>query len=138
MPSASALFLLSFCFRNLHLEIFSERAGNFCRIFIRQDQVPVRRRAGGEAQGTEAPPAAGQGGLAGGARPCPWGLTSWPSDAYKFPKTLKTWGRSLFPEARPRCAVNSNPSSGSHLKLMPALCRSGDRSRRALHRHAFL
>ena len=35
-------------------------------------------------------------------------------------------------------AVTENPSSGSNLKLIPALCRRGDRSRRALHRHAFL
>ena len=36
------------------------------------------------------PPAVGQGGPVGGARPCSWGLTSRPSDAYKLPLTLKT------------------------------------------------
>ena len=90
MPSVSSLSLLSFCFKILLLEIFSECAGNFCGIFIRQDEVPIRRRARGEAQGAEAPPTAGQGGPAGGARPFPWGLTSWPSDAYKLLLTLKT------------------------------------------------
>ena len=84
MYSASSLFLLSFCFRNLLLEIFSERAGNFCGFFIRQDQVPDRRGAGGEAQGADAPPAAAQGPQMGGARPCPWDPTSRPSDAYLY------------------------------------------------------
>ena len=51
----------------------------------------------GRPTGQVQPPAAGQGGPAGGARPCPWGLTSRPSDAYKFPKTLKTLvGRPFF------------------------------------------
>ena len=92
----------------------------------------------GRPTGQVRPPTAGQGGPVGGARPCPWGLTSRPSDAYKLSLTLKREGGHYFPETRPRHAVILNPSSGSHLKLIPALCRRGDRSRRALHRHAFL
>ena len=94
MPSASSLFLQSFCFRNLLLEIFSNCTGNLRGIFISHDEVPVRRRAGGEAHRAGAPPAAGQGGPAGGA--CPWDLASTPSDAYKLLSDLKTSRRPLF------------------------------------------
>ena len=50
----------------------------------------------GRPRGQVRPPAAGQGGPVGGAHPCPWDLTSWPSDAYKLPLTLKTSRRPLF------------------------------------------
>ena len=138
MTSDSSLFLLSFCFRNLLLEIFSDCAGNLRGFFIRHDEVPDRRRAGGEAHGAGVPPATGQGGPAGGARPCPWDLASTPSDAYKLLLALKTSRRPLFSRNSTRRAVTENPSSGSNLKLIPALCRRGDRSRRALHHQAFL
>ena len=53
-------------------------------------------------------------------------------------KSLILSGRPLFPQKKSRRTVISNPSSGVILKQFPAPCRRGDRSRRALHRHAFL
>ena len=48
MPSASFLFLLSFYFRNLPQEIFSECAEKVRGFFIRQDGVLVQREALGD------------------------------------------------------------------------------------------
>ena len=45
MPSASYLFLLSFCFRNLFLEIILELDQNLGGLFLRQDEDGVRRAA---------------------------------------------------------------------------------------------
>ena len=88
--------------------------------------------------GQRCPPAAALGGPAGGTRPCLWGTSSAPSDAYKFTIDLKTSRRPLFStNSTPTCR-HRKPSSGSNLKLIPTLYRRGDRSRRALHRHAFL
>ena len=50
----------------------------------------------GRPTGQVRPPAAGQGGPAGGARPCPWDLALTPSDAYKLLFDLKTSRRPLF------------------------------------------
>ena len=50
----------------------------------------------GRPTGQRRPPAAAQGPPAGGAHPCPWDLTSTPSDAYKLPLNLKTSRRPLF------------------------------------------
>ena len=132
MPSTSFLFLLSFCFRNLLLEIFSELDQNLRGLFLRQDEDGVQRAASEATHMAEAPPAAALGGPAGGTRLCPWGTSSAPSDAYKITIDLKTSRRPFFPETRPRRAVTKNPSSRSNLKLIPTLCQRGDRSRRAL------
>ena len=89
MPSASSLFLLSFC-----LEIyFWKYSWNALEIFVEFLYAKTKYQSEGEPEGRPrgqvSPPATGQGGPAGGARPCPWDLTSRPSDAYKFPKILK-------------------------------------------------
>ena len=55
MPSASFPFLLSFCFRNLLLEIFSELDQNLRGLFLRQDEDGVRRAASEATQGRGAP-----------------------------------------------------------------------------------
>ena len=138
MSSASSLFLLSFCFRNLLLEIFSELDQILRGIFTRCKAQGHQRGAWGAHRGQGRPPAAAKGPPAGGTRPCPVGTPSAPSDAYKLPHDLKTSCGHYFPETRPRRAVSENPSSGSNLKLIPALRRTGDRSRRALHHHASL
>ena len=89
MPSASSLFLLSFCFRNLLLQIFSELDQNLRGLFLRQDEDGDRRAASEAAHRADAPPAAAQGGPTGGARPCPWGTSSAPSDADRITIDLK-------------------------------------------------
>ena len=93
---------------------------------------------GGPPTGQGRPPAAALGQPVGGTHPCPVGTPSAPSDAYKIRNNLLTSGGQYFPEKAPRRIVISNPSSGVILKQIPALCRRGDRTRRALHRHAFL
>ena len=92
----------------------------------------------GRPTGQVCPPAAGQGGPTDGACPCPWDLVSAPSDAYKLLFDLKMLRRPLFSRNSTPTRRHRKPCSGSNLKLIPALCRRGDRSRRALHRHAFL
>ena len=136
MPSASSLFCCLFV-----SEIyFWKYSRNVLEIFVEFLYAKTKYQSEGESEGrprgqrrplprVKVDPR---------ARPCPWDLTSRPSDAYKLPFTLKSWGGHYFPETRPRRAVTENPSSGSNLKLIPALCRRGDRSRMALHRHAFL
>ena len=69
MPSASSLFSLSFCFRNLLLEIFSELDQNLRGLFLRQDEDGVQRAALEATHRVEEPPAAAQGGPTGGAVP---------------------------------------------------------------------
>ena len=64
MPSASSLFLLSFCFRNLFLEIFSELDQNLWGLFLRQHEDGVRTTASEATHRAEAPPAAALGGPA--------------------------------------------------------------------------
>ena len=77
-------------------EISSDCPQNLRGLFLRQDEYRVRRTAWEATHRAEAPPAAAQGGPAGGARPCPWGTSSAPSDAYKLPHDLKTSRRPLF------------------------------------------
>ena len=45
MPSSSSLFLLSFCFKNLLLEIFSELEETLRGLFLCQDEDRDRRGA---------------------------------------------------------------------------------------------
>ena len=51
----------------------------------------------------------------GGARPCPLGTASAPSDAYKFPFTLKTSGQPLFSTDRKSTRLNSSHSGESRM-----------------------
>ena len=124
-----------FCFcisENLLLEIFSELDENLREIFTRRKAPGHQRGAWGPPTGQGRPPAAAQGHQRVGPP------SSAPSDAYKIPLNLKTSERPLFSKEVTRRAVISNPSSGVILKEIPTLCRRGYRSRRALHRHAFL
>jgi len=59
--SASSCFLLSFCFRNSLLEIFSKRHANLPDLFLHGNEAPVRRRSPGGSPGEEAGPRRGQG-----------------------------------------------------------------------------
>ena len=92
----------------------------------------------GPPTGQGRPPAAACPRAAGGTRPCSWWVPSAPSDTYKIRLIQKHQGGHYFPEKSPRGAATINPSSGVILKLIPAPCQREDRSRRALHRHAFL
>ena len=96
MPSASSLFLLSFCFRNLLLEIFSELDENLRGLFLRQDEDGVRRAALEATHRAHAGASRDLGGPVGGARPFPVGTSSAPSDSYKITINLKTSRRRLF------------------------------------------
>ena len=69
MPSASSLFLLSFCFRNLLLEIFSNALEIFVDFLFAKTKYQTEGEPEGRPTGQVRPPAAGQGGLVGGARP---------------------------------------------------------------------
>ena len=139
MPSASFLFLLFLYFRKIYFWKYSRNwtkiYGNFLLDGKHQD---TKEEPGGPHIGQGRPPAAAKGPPTCGTRPCPVGTPSPPSDAYKLPHDLKTSRRPLFSRNSTRHAITENPSSGSNLKLIPTLCRRGDRSRRALHRHAFL
>ena len=137
MPSASFLFLLFLYFRNLLLKIFSELEENLRGIFTRRKAPGHQRGAWGPTTGQGQPPALPPW-TVGGTRPCSWWVPSAPSDAYKFTLNLKMTADHYFPEKSSRRAVISNPISGVILKQFPAPCQRGDRSRRALHRHAFL
>ena len=138
MPSASSLFLLSFCFRNLLLEIFSELAENLLGIFICHDEVPVRRRAGGEAHRAEAPPAVAQGEPIGGARPCPWDLTSTPSDGYKLLSDLKTSRWPLFSRNSTTTRRHRKPKFGVQFEADPGTLPEGRSISEGSSSHAFL
>ena len=132
MPSASSLFLLPFCFRNLLLEIFSELDQNLWGLFLRQDEDGVRRAASEATHRVEAPPAAALGGPVGGTRPCPWGASSASSDAYKITIDLKTSRRPLF-------SRNSTPTRHVAPSLRKArthreICYSLDRVWIAIHK----
>ena len=63
MPSASSCFLLSFCFRKVVHEIFSESAENLQDLFPSRNEDGGRRAPEGEAPSLQPPPQ---------ARPTPW------------------------------------------------------------------
>ena len=46
--------------------------------------------------GRRRPPAVAQRGPVGGTRPCPWGIPSAPSDAFKIPKSLILMGMAII------------------------------------------
>ena len=61
----------------------------------------------GRPRGQVRPPAAGKRGPVGGARPCPWDLTSRPSDAYKIIPVEKTLPRRRILRNMIQSAVGS-------------------------------
>ena len=133
MPSAVPCFCC-FCISENHFWKYSRNWTKIYGEFLCEEiHHHVEGRPGGAPRDAAAPP-----GGAGRTRPCPLGTSSAPSDAYKIPINLKTSGGHYFPQKTSRRAVTSKPSSGVNLKEIPAPCRRGDRSRRALHRHAFL
>ena len=139
MPSASFLLLLFLYFRKFTSgKIFSELDGNLRRIFIQRKAPGDQRETWGATHWPGAATCRDLGPTRGWDPPCPMGTPSAPSDAYKITLTLKTPRRPLFSrEDIPTCR-HLKPSSGVILKQFSAPCRRGDRSRRALHRHAFL
>ena len=63
---------------------------------MRRKTPEDQRATWGATQGPEAGGGRGPPGPVGGARPCPMGTASAPSDAYKILLTLKMTGRPLF------------------------------------------
>ena len=63
---------------------------------MRQKTPEDQSATWGATQGPQAGGGRGRLGPMGGARPCPLGTASAPSDAYKIPFTLKTSRRPLF------------------------------------------
>ena len=63
---------------------------------MRRKTLEDQRATWETTQGPEAGGGRGPPGPAGGARPCPLGTASAPSDAYKIPFDLKPRGRPLF------------------------------------------
>ena len=139
MASASFLFLLFLVFQKIYFWKYSR---NWTKIYWNYFYAKTKTESRGQPRrrpiGQGQPAAAASVPLTGGIHPCPWAISSVPSDAYKITLNLKISRRPLFSRNLTRHAVTENPSSGSNLKLIPALCRRGDRSQRALHRHAFL
>ena len=72
------------------------------------------RRPKGHLGGHGRVPDAAPLGPAGGARPCPLGIASAPSDAYKIPFNLKTMGSHYFPRTPPEAAAISKPNLGRY------------------------
>ena len=137
MPSASSLFSAVLYFRKFSSGELLGIGPNLRRIFICQDEDVVRRAPPGAIQGPGAGYSRGQGRPVGPPRPCSlWGPSA-PSDAYRILLTLKTSGRPLFSTKSFRSRRHLETQFGVILKLILAPCRRGDRSRRALHRHAF-
>ena len=83
---------------------------------MRRKTAEDRRGTWGATQGPQAGACRGPLEPTGGARPCPLGIASAPSDAYKILLTLKLRGSHYFPEKSSRRAIISNPSSGVILK----------------------
>ena len=85
MPSASSLFLLSFCFRNLLLEKYSRNA---LEIFVDFLFAKTKYQTEGEPErrptGQRSPLAAAQGGPTGGARLAPGTSPRRPSTPINF------------------------------------------------------
>ena len=96
MPSASSLFLLFSILEKLLLKIFLELDETFWRFFIQQDTDVDQRESGGATPRAEAATGASWAHPTGGARLCPWGISSASPNAYKLPLTIKMSRRPLF------------------------------------------
>ena len=96
-----------------------------------QSEGELERRPRGQVR----PPTAGQGGPVGGALPCPWDLTSRPSDAYKIVPDAKTLTPGGFYEIRYRAPPGAKPSFGVKLFLFRHPAGTGIDRRSHLHRH---
>ena len=95
-PVSVSCFLLFLYFRKSTTGNIVGLSSKFTGIFMRRKTPEDRRGTWGATQGPQAGACHGPLGPAGGARPCPLGTASAPSDAYKFPFTLKTTRRPLF------------------------------------------
>ena len=93
MPSASSLFFVLFLLQKVTSGNILGIGRKFTEIFYAMEDT---RRPKGHLGGHRRVPDAAPLGPAGGARPCPLGIDSAPSDAYKIPFNLKTTGRPLF------------------------------------------
>ena len=71
MSSASSRFLLSFCFRKVVLQSFSERAENLLELFPSRKEPGDRRSSGGGPPSLQAPPGCGLGVTRGWVPPSP-------------------------------------------------------------------
>ena len=138
MPSASFLFLLFFI-SEIYFWKYSRNWTKIYREFLLDGRhLETKGQPWGPPTGQGRPPAGAPLGPRVGPAPTPGGSPWPPPTPINSLLPQKRRGSHYFPEKSSRRAVISNPSLGVILKQFPAPCRRGDRSRRALHCHAFL